>query len=143
MFLGPAAYVNHDCESNCCWSSLVSKSYVNLAAIKQINPNEEITAYYGDNFFGINNENCRCMTCEIANKGAFKRRIYVGTLPVESIDDQVQIGNQTSIRSNTDNVNVEDDKKAVPDMAPPSVLESQVTKGNTAVFFYTFYFLTC
>ncbi|VVC34919.1 SET domain [Cinara cedri] len=55
MYLGPAAYVNHDCESNCSWSTFISKSYVHLVSNKNINPGEELTTYYGDNFFGENN----------------------------------------------------------------------------------------
>lgn len=74
IFLGPAAYVNHDCESNCTWASLVSKSYVHLKACKCINPGEEITAYYGNDFFGENNENCRCNSCEIKGIGYFKKK---------------------------------------------------------------------
>lgn len=74
IFLGPAAYVNHDCESNCTQASLVSKSYVHLKACKCIYPGEEITAYYGNDFFGENNENCRCNSCEIKGIGYFKKQ---------------------------------------------------------------------
>lgn len=69
LFLGPAAYVNHDCEANCTWASLVSKSYVHLKSCRSINPGEEITAHYGNNYFGINNQNCRCHSCEMKGIG--------------------------------------------------------------------------
>lgn len=74
LYLGPAAYVNHDCEANCTWASLVSKSYVHLRSCRIIYPGEEITAHYGNNYFGPNNEKCRCSSCEMKGIGCFKKR---------------------------------------------------------------------
>lgn len=63
LLLGPIAFVNHDCESNCAYTSL-NKNLVGLTAIRDIQIGEEITTYYGDDYFGEKNTFCECVTCE-------------------------------------------------------------------------------
>ncbi|XP_063933561.1 histone-lysine N-methyltransferase KMT5B-like isoform X2 [Zophobas morio] len=62
LYLGPAAYLNHDCRPNV---RLVSSgpSSVSVVVLREIHPGEEITAFYGKHFFGENNKNCMCETC--------------------------------------------------------------------------------
>jgi len=64
LFLGPAAYLNHCCSYNTDW--VADSLYPGIwcaKAIRDINPGEEITADYGEDYFGTNNEDCQCQCC--------------------------------------------------------------------------------
>jgi hypothetical protein len=59
-FLGPGRFVNSDCEPN---AKLVpsGRHIIHVEAIRNIQKDEEITIYYGTNYFG---ESCRCRSCQ-------------------------------------------------------------------------------
>ena len=63
LFLGPARFANHDCDAN---ARLSTKGYdgMQIVAAKPIEAGEEITVSYGEDYFGENNEECLCKTCE-------------------------------------------------------------------------------
>jgi len=73
LWLGPAAYMNHDCHPNC--RLRATGTTKNSSAIyeitRKVEPGEEILLHYGNNFFGIDNSQCECKTCEIRNVGKF------------------------------------------------------------------------
>jgi hypothetical protein len=56
-------YANHSCRPNA--ESDVVKGKVILRAIKKIEPDEEITYHYGEEYFEIflKASGCRCVTC--------------------------------------------------------------------------------
>lgn len=63
LFLGPARFANHDCGAN---AELMTSgaSGMDIIAVKDIEIGDEITVTYGDNYFGENNCECLCKTCE-------------------------------------------------------------------------------
>ncbi|KAJ6263185.1 Histone-lysine N-methyltransferase [Drechslerella dactyloides] len=74
IFLGPARFVNHDCSPNCRFVS-ASKSTVTFAALRHIEPGEELTVYYSDDYFGPDNVECLCQSCEREMKGGWAKSI--------------------------------------------------------------------
>ncbi|OLL23271.1 Histone-lysine N-methyltransferase set9 [Neolecta irregularis DAH-3] len=69
LFLGPARLINHDCESNCRF--LINHTTVTMRVKHPIAVGEEITTFYGDSYFGKNNADCLCATCERKNQGGY------------------------------------------------------------------------
>ncbi|EGO00022.1 hypothetical protein SERLA73DRAFT_25237, partial [Serpula lacrymans var. lacrymans S7.3] len=67
LFLGPARFVNHDCENNC--ELFREGKYITFRVMRPIGIGEEITAHYGDGYFGYRNRHCLCETCEKNGKG--------------------------------------------------------------------------
>ena len=62
IFLGPARLVNHDCNANA--KLALGGEEVEVIAMRAIEPGEEITLYYSKHYFGDDNSECLCATCE-------------------------------------------------------------------------------
>ncbi|KAN0061979.1 histone lysine methyltransferase Set9 [Thecaphora frezii] len=69
LLLGPARFVNHDCNPNA--EFYRTGSQMTFKVIRPIARNEEITTYYGDNYFEWANSECMCATCELKGTGVF------------------------------------------------------------------------
>lgn len=65
FFLGPARFANHDCDAN---GSLTTRGNegMSVVAMRDIHEGEEITVSYGEDYFGVDNCECLCHTCESA-----------------------------------------------------------------------------
>ncbi|KAJ3221632.1 Histone-lysine N-methyltransferase set9 [Clydaea vesicula] len=73
LFLGPARFTNHDCNPNFIPSD---NGTIRFCVIADINVGEEILLSYGPNYFGYNNGECLCATCELHQKGAFANEFF-------------------------------------------------------------------
>lgn len=69
LFLGPARFVNHDCDNNC--ELFREGKYITFRVMRPIAVGEEITAHYGDGYFGRKNRHCLCETCEKRGRGGY------------------------------------------------------------------------
>lgn len=70
IFLGPARFANHDCDAN---ARLVPKGddSMEVIALKNIEIGEEITVSYGADYFGPENLDCLCGTCELLGRNGW------------------------------------------------------------------------
>lgn len=82
LFLGPARFVNHDCDHNV--ELFREGRYITFRVIKPIAVGEEVTAHYGDGYFGKKNRHCLCQTCERKGRGGYG--------PETSSDDEEEDG---------------------------------------------------
>ncbi|KAF8530477.1 hypothetical protein BU17DRAFT_18782, partial [Hysterangium stoloniferum] len=67
LFLGPARFVNHDCEHNV--ELFRDGRVITFRVIKPIAAGQEVTAHYGEGYFGKGNRHCLCQTCEKHSRG--------------------------------------------------------------------------
>ncbi|KAK9764468.1 histone lysine methyltransferase Set9, variant 2 [Basidiobolus ranarum] len=103
LFLGPARFVNHDCNSNCEFEPF-GPDGICLKVVKPIEVGEEISTYYGGNYFGNKNCECQCATCERVGEGAFRPTI-------ESIleENEHERNRRRSLRKRSGNVSYTSD----------------------------------
>ncbi|KAH7041361.1 uncharacterized protein B0I36DRAFT_22517 [Microdochium trichocladiopsis] len=63
IFMGPARFANHDCGANA-RLMITSQACIEILAVRNIEVGDEITVTYGENYFGEDNCECLCQTCE-------------------------------------------------------------------------------
>ena len=65
IMLGPASFVNHECNPNARYvlSGEKNKTIISIQAIRTVEIDEEISVFYSPDYFADNNRNCQCTTC--------------------------------------------------------------------------------
>ena len=73
LFLGPARFSNHDCNAN---ARLVTKGVEGMVIVanQDIKIGDEITVNYGEHYFGKDNCECLCASCEGLERGGWAIR---------------------------------------------------------------------
>lgn len=85
LFLGPARFANHDCQSNANLNT-TGPHGIHIVARKDIQVGEEITVNYGEDYFGEDNRECLCHTCETLLRNGWDPLGPI--LPDESSDEE-------------------------------------------------------
>nr|CAG8458239.1 1923_t:CDS:2 [Entrophospora candida]CAG8465670.1 9963_t:CDS:2 [Entrophospora candida] len=83
LLLGPARFMNHDCKPNTTFIA-AGQNVISFKFTRSVKIGEELTSYYGDDYFGEGNCECLCATCERLKKGGYK--------PESAIPDEENIG---------------------------------------------------
>ncbi|KAI0476831.1 hypothetical protein F4859DRAFT_480394 [Xylaria cf. heliscus] len=63
LFMGPARFANHDCNANA-RLMITGQAGIEIVATQNIDVGDEITVSYAENYFGEDNCECLCKTCE-------------------------------------------------------------------------------
>ena len=60
--IGPARFVNHSCEPNAVYvpSYFQDMKSVKIQLVESVGPGEEILVWYGENYFGEKEIDCKC-----------------------------------------------------------------------------------
>ncbi|KAM0270132.1 hypothetical protein ACHAPA_003647 [Fusarium lateritium] len=125
LFMGPARFANHDCEAN---AKLMRTSHsgIEIVATRAIEAGEEITVTYGDNYFGDNNCECLCKTCEELLRNAWEPE--EGTVPVKTSIEQGKSDGYSLRRRRRRDDSISGSSRT-PSATPH--MRSQLTKGNS------------
>lgn len=94
LFLGPARFANHDCNANARLATH-GPDGMQVVAVRDILLGEEITVTYGDNYFGEDNCECLCLSCEKGERNGWSPI-------VESPGSRGSSGTATPIDSETE-----------------------------------------
>ncbi|QRW21309.1 non-structural maintenance of chromosome element 4 [Rhizoctonia solani] len=127
LFLGPARFVNHDCNPNA--ELFRDGKYITFRVLRPIPVGEEITASYGPDYFGKQNKHCLCATCEGAGRGGYAPP---GTYPETSDSEREKEFLKRQQKQQAEDANPSSDAQPTdtPDQPSPSKDPSALT-GTT------------
>ncbi|KAJ7446174.1 hypothetical protein B0H11DRAFT_2085389 [Mycena galericulata] len=108
LFLGPARFVNHDCANNC--ELFREGKYITFRVLRPIGIGEEITAHYGDGYFGRKNRHCLCETCEKRGRGGYAPDHTDEDPPISS-DSESDSGSDLNSDSESNESNSDGERK--------------------------------
>ncbi|OHE95026.1 histone-lysine N-methyltransferase SET9 [Colletotrichum orchidophilum] len=129
LFMGPARFANHDCGANAKLMT-TSSATIEIIATRNIDVGEEITVTYAENYFGEDNCECLCRTCE--------DRCANGWAPAEgevavkkSIEESVLDGYSLRRRRRDDSVGPSSRTPSITPDIRPRVSKSRLRSGKS------------
>ena len=120
LFMGPARFANHDCDANA-QLKIMSQSSIEIHATRDIEFGEEITVTYGDNYFGEDNCECLCQSCENRLVNGWAQPDGISTVPVQkSVEEEVENEGYTLRRRRRDGSSARSSRtpSVAPDIRP-------------------------
>ncbi|KAJ5348992.1 uncharacterized protein MYU51_011739 [Penicillium brevicompactum] len=109
FFLGPARFANHDCDAN---GSLTTRGNegMSVVAMRTIHEGEEITVSYGEDYFGVDNCECLCQTCErlVRNGWAQNADSDANSRESSPVSDVASVNDSTTSRKRRRSPQVDD-----------------------------------
>ncbi|KDN71944.1 putative histone-lysine N-methyltransferase SET9 [Colletotrichum sublineola] len=130
LFMGPARFANHDCAANAKLMT-TSSATIEIIATRNIEVGEEITVTYAENYFGEDNCECLCKTCE--------NRCTNGWAPAEgetvvkkSIEESAVDGYSLRRRRRDDSTGPSSRTPSVTPNIRPRVSKSRVRGGKSS-----------
>ncbi|KAH7162155.1 histone-lysine N-methyltransferase SET9 [Dactylonectria estremocensis] len=116
LFMGPARFANHDCDANAKLMT-TSNAGIEIIATRNIEPGDEITVTYGESYFGDDNCECLCKTCEDGLRNAWEQE--EGAVAVKrSIDHAKSDGYSLRRRRRDDSMGGSRTPSVTPDIRP-------------------------
>lgn len=141
IFLGPARFANHDCNAN---ARLVTtgNAGMEIFAVRDIEVGEEITVTYGVDYFGEDNCECLCETCENMCRNGWGKAEHEEQ-PQESIEHEKRNQDQfykLRIRKRLDSTTSSRPESATPDVqirhyVPKTVPKVKMQQHNSPAAF--------
>jgi histone-lysine N-methyltransferase SUV420H len=107
FFLGPARFANHDCDAN---GSLTTRGNegMSVLAMRDIYEGEEITVSYGEDYFGVDNCECLCLTCERAVRNGWNADSEANSKESSPVSDAAPVEDGAASRKRRRSSEVDD-----------------------------------
>ncbi|KAK6833649.1 hypothetical protein PG987_008343 [Apiospora arundinis] len=120
IFMGPARFANHDCDANA-QLKIMSQSSIEIYATRDIEEGEEVTVTYGNDYFGDDNCECLCSSCETKLVNGWTQPGGTNSVPVQkSVEEEVESEGYTLRRRRRDGSSARSSRtpSVTPDIRP-------------------------